>query len=200
MATTKAHNNGHHEKNVSLFVSHLARGGGRRGNRHTLGRDVKYVHVPSARHHMEYGAYLAVLASAVYTLCPAGDRVDTFRTAEAVGLGVVPVMENTTSSRLLASRVHRGTGVNTCVEFVDTWDKDPLYSRFGGPGGAGARPNWKGEGQEDGRRVTQAAMCANGARGLVLQSHWAGRVRREAAADGHTAVRFWEGNAHLGGG
>ena len=66
MATTKAHNNGHHEKNVSLFVSHLARRGGRRGNRHTLGRDVKYVHVPSAGHHMEYGAYLAVLASAVY--------------------------------------------------------------------------------------------------------------------------------------
>ena len=75
MATTKAHNNGHHEKNVSLFVSHLARRGGRRGNRHTLGRGVKYVHVPSAGHHLEYGAYLAVLVSAVCTLCLAGDRV-----------------------------------------------------------------------------------------------------------------------------
>jgi len=142
-------------KTVGLSISNLGLGQGG-GRRHaSWGQPSKYAHVPSGAR-LEYGAYLDELARAMYALTPAGDRTDTFRHAEAVGLGVVPVMEESVQARLLASMVHEGSGI--AAAFVTSWDRASLYRRFGRLSGVGDRQ----------REVLRGADSARGPRAPVV--------------------------------
>ena len=120
---------------------------------------------------------------------------------------MVPVMEDRPKTRLLASSVHGDSGA--IAEFVTSWDEGGLRARFDGSGGTGGDVGIDASttaGTTGGSSRTAGPIDvsllsrlrrADGARGLVLQSHWASRIRRDAAALGYGHVRFAANNEHL---